>query len=108
MQKLNIKIHVQNRINDGGYKVDTLENAEEQKLIEKPEEWRIDEIIQMFYCNCINTTQDAVAEEEIQSFSVQFESIWNSLGIEEYNVNSTANCSILVRLINFNKFKIDG
>ena len=100
--KLEIKLHVQNRVNDGGTKVETITSEQDKnQFFEKPSEWNICEIIQMFQVCCINGTRDMFSESKLQQFANQIDELSKHMDMKEYDVNDAANCSILARLISF-------
>ena len=70
-KKLGITIHVQNRLNDGGVKIENDPKKEpEHNEIEKPDDWECNSIIQLFRCMC-NPDCNKALNDEIDKFAQQ-------------------------------------
>ena len=104
--KYNISLYVPGRINDGGCKVDEISDSEKPpgELIEKPEHWGIQQIIQLFIGLC-NPETSKEFEEECMKFIEELDSIGSLIDINERNINDAANNGIIARLILFSADK---
>ena len=98
--KYSIKLHVQNRLNDGGCKINQTADATDDDLLSKPENWSVTGILQLFLGLCDPETADALKPDLI-SFMSDIADIGPLIKINHYNVNETANSSIIARLISF-------
>lgn len=101
-KKYNIKLHVQGRINDGGCKLDQIEDSQEKtnNLISKPKSWSVPEIIQLFIGLCNPETSGAL-QKDLHAFMMDLKSLGNLIDIKNPNFNDTANNGIVARLISF-------
>lgn len=102
--KYGIIIHVQNRLNDGGCKIenDPHKNDKSEDTIEKPKNWNINELIQLFHCMCHSDCRGALMKD-IKKLRDELFSLSKVTDLREYDTNETANCGILARLISFKK-----
>ena len=95
-----IILYVPGRINDGGAK----KEEEDDRTVEweAPKEWAPDRIIHaLLDCTMITkTTTDSM--DFIDTFCREIAIQFGDIDVHEYNVNETANCSIMARLIKFN------
>lgn len=97
--KRNFTIHIPGRINDGGCKVDP-DRLSTKKLISKPEDWRVDSMINVFRGLCKAETSPALINDA-QYFISTMSEMAKCFDHHVYEVNETANSAIMARLISF-------
>lgn len=98
----NIKLHVSGRINDGGCKINEIEDSKSPPgtLISKPENWNVVNILELFAGLCNPATSNAF-KDDCKKFINDLDQIGNILNLKERNINDAANSGILARLISF-------
>ena len=96
-----LTIHIPGRINAGGCKVDP-DHATKQPLISKPKSWRVDRMIEVIRGLCCEETAAALTDD-VEYFISTMSEIAKSLDHHVYNVNETANSTIMARLISFKR-----
>ena len=97
---LGVTLHVQGRVNHGGCKVDPDHQCGGRKLVSKPDEWRVDQLVCLFVA--LSNPEIAPAmKKQRKRFIRELESIISAMDRHEYNVNFAANSGIMARLIHF-------
>ena len=100
--KYKLQLYVHGRINDGGCKIDEIEDAsrKKSKLKSKPERWTIINIIQLMQGLC-NPDVSCSFHGELDLFIKEIEELLPLMEEHECDVNDTANNGIIARLISF-------
>ena len=96
-RKYNIKLRVSRRVNDGGAKIDTMD----QNGIKQPDKWDAADIASMFVESC-NQDLMAPARKELKEFLVQLTEFTEALHISELaDTSEVANALIVQRNYKF-------
>ena len=94
-----VKLHVPGRINDGGCKLDpTLELTENEGVLSKPSNWRVDRILTLMHASCLTETAPAM-KDDVDAFAAELSTLASSLDVRHYKIGDTANSCIMARLI---------
>lgn len=100
--RLGLTLHVQGRLNDGGCKIDrdAVMQQQHENLVSKPEEWNIPYILSLVRSLC---NQDTVAamEGDALTFAHDLDALAKVDRADCFEPNTTANCGIMARLIEF-------
>ena len=107
---LGVTLHVQGRVNHGGCKVDPDYQRgpkEASQVVSKPDEWRVDDLLNLLHGVCLPDTCPGL-QDEINQFLGELESVADALDKHEYQVNDAANSGIMARLIAFKKEKSEA
>ena len=107
---LGVTLHVQGRVNHGGCKVDPDYQRgpkEASQVVSKPDEWRVDDLLNLLHGVCLPDTCPGL-QDEMNQFLGELESVADALDKHEYQVNDAANSGIMARLIAFKKEKSEA
>ena len=108
--RLGLTIHIPGRINQGGCKVDPDYQRgpkEASQVVSKPDEWRVDDLLNLLHGVCLPDTCPGL-QDEMNQFLGELESVADALDKHEYQVNDAANSGIMARLIAFKKEKSEA
>ena len=108
--RLGLTIHIPGRINQGGCKVDPDYQRgpkEASQVVSKPDEWRVDDLLNLLHGVCLPDTCTGL-QDEMNQFLGELESVADALDQHEYQVTDAANSGIMARLIAFKKEKSEA
>ena len=98
-RKHKIVIHVQGRINAGGVK----QIAYDTREWKRPDEWQAENIITALFGCCHDGFRNKEYESFLNKFCQELDKTFDGIDVHEYQVNETANCSVMARIIKFNR-----
>ena len=98
--KLGLTIHIPGRVNHGGCKVDPDHQCAGRRLVSKPWDWKVDDLVQLCVYMCNPDVVEAISDD-VAGFIAELDSVAQAVDRRVYSVNEAANSGIMARLIQF-------